>query len=66
MIRAHDSRLLPTLQAPCVRNCCLNEQEVCLGCGRALAEILRWHVATSEERAAILALAKERRALRPW
>ncbi len=66
MIRAADPRLIPTLDAPCVRNCCLNEVEVCLGCGRSLPEILRWHQAAIEERQEILTRASERRALRKW
>ena len=37
--------------SPCVRNCCLDEVDVCLGCGRLLAEILRWHAADADERA---------------
>ena len=28
---------------PCVKNCCLNQQNVCLGCFRTLEEILAWH-----------------------
>ncbi|MDN3685302.1 DUF1289 domain-containing protein [Vibrio sinaloensis] len=31
-----DSILPPN---PCVRNCCLNERDICLGCGRTLQEI---------------------------
>ena len=66
MIRSADPRLFPTLATPCVRNCCLNEVEVCLGCCRSLAEILRWHQAPVEERHEILVRASERRALRKW
>lgn len=28
--------------SPCVRNCCLNEQDVCLGCFRNIDEIMAW------------------------
>tara|TARA_R110000744_G_scaffold16472_7_gene45377 strand:+ start:9741 stop:9950 length:210 start_codon:yes stop_codon:yes gene_type:complete len=28
--------------SPCVRNCCLNEQDVCLGCFRHIDEIMAW------------------------
>ena len=51
----------PTVQSPCVRNCCLDENDTCLGCGRLLEEILRWRSASDEERAAMLILARERR-----
>jgi uncharacterized protein len=51
-------------QSPCVRNCCLDEFDVCLGCGRHLQEILRWHDADIEERGAILDRAAARLAIR--
>ncbi|WP_245559082.1 DUF1289 domain-containing protein [Arenimonas oryziterrae] len=47
-----------------MRNCCLDESDVCLGCGRHIDEILRWQQATAEERTTILGLAADRRALR--
>jgi predicted Fe-S protein YdhL (DUF1289 family) len=53
-----------TLASPCVRDCCLDEAEVCMGCGRELQEILRWHAAPDEERESILAAAKLRLAER--
>ncbi|PHS27442.1 MAG: DUF1289 domain-containing protein [Methylophaga sp.] len=28
--------------SPCVRNCCLNNSDICLGCFRSLDEILLW------------------------
>lgn len=62
-MRQHPSEPIaePTLQAPCVRNCCLDQNEVCLGCGRHLDEILQWHHASPEERGRILARARDRR-----
>lgn len=44
----------------CVRNCCLDQRDVCMGCGRTLDEIIRWGGAEDAERAAILARAKKR------
>jgi predicted Fe-S protein YdhL (DUF1289 family) len=59
-----------TVTSPCVRDCCLDDAEVCMGCGRTLQDILRWHAASDEEREAILVAAKarvaERRAARGW
>ena len=43
-----------------MRDCCLDEADVCMGCGRELQEILRWHKASREEREAILVAAKAR------
>lgn len=50
--------------SPCVRNCCLDDDDVCLGCGRAIAEIVGWSRATDGERAIILIRARERLAAR--
>lgn len=30
------------IQSPCIRNCCLDENDVCVGCFRSLDEILQW------------------------
>ncbi len=51
--------------SPCVRNCCLDDADVCIGCGRHLQEILRWGQAGVAEREAILARAAARRDARP-
>ena len=46
--------------SPCVRNCCLDEGDICLGCGRTLDEILRWRDATEAERVEMRAAADGR------
>jgi uncharacterized protein len=50
--------------SPCVRNCCLDDDDVCLGCGRRLDEILAWHSADDGGRHAILLVAAQRREAR--
>lgn len=50
--------------SPCTRRCCLDAQDVCLGCGRRLQDILRWHDAGDDERRRIAAEAALRRAAR--
>lgn len=52
----------PGPDSPCVRNCCLDAAEVCLGCGRHLQEIIAWHQAGRDARTDILARAAARRA----
>ncbi|GGM09479.1 DUF1289 domain-containing protein [Pseudomonas asuensis] len=47
--------------SPCVRRCCLSSQDICLGCGRTLDEILAWGEASAEERRAIILAAQARR-----
>ncbi|MFB9216035.1 DUF1289 domain-containing protein [Vibrio sinaloensis] len=53
-----DSILPPN---PCVRNCCLNERDICLGCGRTLQEILHWTQYSAVEKAQVLRLCQQRK-----
>jgi predicted Fe-S protein YdhL (DUF1289 family) len=50
-------------QSPCVRNCCLDDDLVCLGCFRSLEEIKEWGLVDAHRRAIILQNAKRRRAV---
>ena len=47
--------------SPCVRNCCLNELDICLGCFRSLEEICGWSQADDTARQHILDRANLRR-----
>ncbi|WP_246058456.1 DUF1289 domain-containing protein [Litorilituus lipolyticus] len=49
------------VQSPCVRNCCLNEQDICLGCFRSLEEIKQWGLATNQEKQTIVSQANSRK-----
>jgi hypothetical protein len=51
------------VDSPCRRQCCLDDQDVCLGCGRTLAEILEWGKADNGRRRQICQAAQQR--LRP-
>ena len=46
--------------SPCVRNCCLDEDDVCLGCLRTIEEIMRWGQADNKEKLEILEKVKVR------
>ena len=50
--------------SPCVRNCCLDEANVCMGCGRSLEEIVRWATTNDADKTAILARSRARLAER--
>ncbi len=52
------------ITSPCVRNCCLDENDVCLGCYRTIGEIIAWGDASDAKKREILARAGERRARR--
>lgn len=56
-----DQSSIPSIQSPCVRNCCLDENDICLGCGRRLEEILHWQESSNAEKESILNLARQRR-----
>jgi len=47
--------------SPCVRNCCLNEKNICLGCFRHLDEIKQWSMFTESERVIVLKKADRRK-----
>ena len=46
--------------SPCRRECCLDDDDVCLGCGRLLSEIREWKAADSARRREICAVAQGR------
>jgi len=48
--------------SPCVRNCCLNEQDYCLGCFRHLDEITGWAAMSEQQKFAVLEKCQDRRA----
>ncbi|MDE2196936.1 MAG: DUF1289 domain-containing protein [Gammaproteobacteria bacterium] len=50
--------------SPCVRNCCLDDNDICIGCGRSLEDIRRWSDATENEKRDILLRAADRCAAR--
>ncbi|HHO59044.1 MAG TPA: DUF1289 domain-containing protein [Thiotrichales bacterium] len=52
------------IASPCVRNCCLDENDVCLGCYRTIGEIIAWGEASDAKKQEILARAEQRRARR--
>lgn len=52
------SRIIPSdddsLSSPCIRNCCLDTNDICVGCFRSLQEILDWGNASDELKRTIL------------
>jgi predicted Fe-S protein YdhL (DUF1289 family) len=58
------SEIYPSVQSPCVRNCCLDDDLTCLGCFRTLEEIKEWGTAGNQRRLTILQDARRRQARR--
>ncbi|MDC8831758.1 DUF1289 domain-containing protein [Alteromonas gilva] len=52
------------VSSPCIGNCCLDPDDICLGCQRHIDEITGWHHADVTERRAILLRCQERCKLR--
>ena len=55
------------VESPCVRNCTLDEDDICIGCLRSIDEICAWGGASENERRTILqqvALRREARSRR--
>jgi len=45
---------METVESPCVRNCCLDRDDICMGCYRSMDEITGWNAASLEEKNEIL------------
>lgn len=48
------------LTSPCIRCCCLDDDNICLGCHRTLEEITEWGSADNPRRQDICDAAAER------
>ncbi len=54
----------PTPDSPCIRQCCLDEQDICVGCYRTLDEIVRWSACSDEQKIEIKKQCKHRKVQR--
>ncbi len=48
------------IASPCVRNCCLDKQDICLGCHRHIDEIMAWRTLDSQAKEDVLVLCQQR------
>jgi predicted Fe-S protein YdhL (DUF1289 family) len=49
------------VESPCIRLCTLDDDDICVGCFRSMAEICAWGGAADDERRQILAASELRR-----
>ncbi len=49
------------VESPCVKVCTLNDEQICMGCGRTVAEIAIWSQADDYLRRDIVVAARRRR-----
>ena len=52
------------IESPCIRNCCLDGNDICMGCFRSLTEITQWTLVDEKTRQAFLKNAAERKSKR--
>ena len=52
-----------SIESPCIRQCCLNNDDICLGCFRALTEITQWAYYSETEKQTVLKHALQRKTL---
>ena len=48
------------VKSPCVHICCLDEQDMCLGCYRTCDEICKWGSMSNDERKNVMTKVAER------
>lgn len=51
------------IASPCVRNCCLTAEDICVGCFRHINEILAWKDYKTDEKKIVITRCIERRVL---
>ncbi len=49
------------VQSPCIENCTLNDEKICIGCFRTLGEIAQWQQMDDKMRRDVLLKAESRR-----
>ena len=49
------------VQSPCIDNCCLNNEKICLGCFRSIMEIAQWSQMSDKMHLDVLHKAESRR-----
>jgi len=49
-----ESEALPPVESPCIDLCTLDDDDICVGCFRSIAEICAWGDAADDQRRLIL------------
>jgi hypothetical protein len=63
--RSTDTAVQDVVESPCIRLCTLDDDDICVGCYRSMAEICAWGDAVNAQRRQILATAELRRKAHP-
>lgn len=49
------------MTSPCIRNCCLDRNDICIGCLRTVDEIVQWSQASNSVKSEIMRCVDQRR-----
>jgi len=52
---------LGMIESPCIRVCCLDENDICLGCYRSIDDVLQWSAVDDTGKLLILEVSEKRR-----
>ena len=52
---------LKDIDSPCIRNCCLDTNDICVGCFRSLEEIMQWGNSSLAIKQQVLLISSQRR-----
>jgi len=52
------------IESPCIRQCCLDDKDICLGCFRHINEITGWQKLDIDAQKAIVSRSELRKALK--
>ena len=62
--RANNMASASTVESPCVRNCCLDDDDICMGCFRTLDEIKDWSSCPDYKKLSVLKNCLQRRQMK--
>jgi len=58
--QSRENEKINLVESPCIRNCCLDGKDICLGCFRHLDEITGWQGFTNKEKKKVLLKCQQR------
>jgi predicted Fe-S protein YdhL (DUF1289 family) len=60
LITMKDNNKEKLTDSPCVRNCCLDGEDICIGCLRHIDEIIAWKSYSIKEKEQVIVLCQQR------
>jgi predicted Fe-S protein YdhL (DUF1289 family) len=48
-----------TVPSPCIRQCCLSDDDYCIGCSRHLTEITQWRHYSEQQKSQVIKLCQQ-------